>query len=559
MLLIFFLSMYADSDISGPDVKKIVKKISPSIVKVVAQDGRRYIASGIAINKDLVVSNAKVAEHPFRRIILITQNGKSYNAAIVGKDSKSSIILLRTDKKDLNPVKSGKLPETGDWVGLAGIFYRNFPYIKSGIVSSVNKNEMILDAEVMPGTTGGAVVNKKGEFIGMIRGMIGFRSFPQYIFKDDSSELKVIPTEKSKHAQCFAIPADRVDRVAKELNKFGYVRRGWLGVRIAMDNGNFIRIDNVDKGSPAEKFGLKSGDIIRKIDGLKIKSARKLGTLISSKIPGKKLRFIVNRNGKDLKLDVKLGDLRERKSIDRVRNFFSFTNEMPIVPELIRSLPKMKNYVFNIMGPVTLGFDLVSLTPELAKEFGIRENGGLLISKIRKKKISDSGIRVGDIVVKAGRKLVRSADDLRSAIFSLKKGEKITLKYYRKGKLISSKVEPEIIKGDHKVYQNFNNRVNEIKFWAEQVEKRRLKRKIEKLQALKVRSLEEAKARELNLSLKKAKEREFQLREKIELERESKMLRKEYLKKVRKEIDKLRAEMIRVERELKKEKEKNKN
>jgi hypothetical protein len=210
------------------------------------------------------------------------------------------------------------------------------------------------------------------------------------------------------------------------------------------------------------------------------------------------------------------------------------------------------------MGPVTLGFDLVPLTPELANEFGIKENGGLLISKIRKKKISESGIRVGDIVVKAGRKFVRSADDLRSVIFSLKKGEKITLKYYRKGKLISSKVEPEIIRGDNYIYRNFNNRMNEIKFWAEQAEKRRLKRKIERLQELKSRSLREIKARELKISLKEAKARELQMREKIELERESKMLRKEYLEKVRKEIDKLKAEMIKVERELRKEKAKKK-
>ncbi|MCK4889331.1 MAG: trypsin-like peptidase domain-containing protein, partial [Candidatus Aminicenantes bacterium] len=194
MILIFlFISLNsAETEYrSDSDIKKALKRISPSVVKVVTQNHRRYIATGVAIESDLVLSNIMVLGHPFDRIYIETAKGKTHDVTIVGKDKNSSLILLKTKRKVLRPVKRGKLPETGEWVGLVGVFYKQFPFLNQGIISGSSSNDLILSATVAPGSTGGAVVNRKGEFVGIIRGVFGYKFFPQYTFKDNHSELKI--------------------------------------------------------------------------------------------------------------------------------------------------------------------------------------------------------------------------------------------------------------------------------------------------------------------------------------------------------------------------------
>lgn len=546
ILLIFIMGLYGETAGSEKEVKSIVKAISPSVVKVIAQDGRRYIASGIVIGRDLVISNAKVADHPFRKILIFTHNGKTYDAKVVGKDRKTSIILLKTAGKYFLPVKSGSVPEVGDWVGLVGVFYRDFPFIKSGIVSSVNENEMILNASVMPGTTGGAVVNRRGEFVGMIRGMLGFQNFPQYIFKDNSGELKIIPTKNPRPDQCYVLPVNRVRKVVRELKSFGYVRRGWLGVNISNDIGSNVRVANVEKNSPAEKWGLKKNDIIVKIDGVGIKRPIILANMISNKIPGEKVNFIVKRRGKSIPLPVTLGDFRDRKIAEKSGSFFSFGNRVPVAPELVESLPTLKNYVYRITGHVSLGADLVPLTPELAKEFGIVEKGGLLVSKIKNRNLLDSGLKVGDILIRAGEKMIKSPEDLKNVLYSDKNNNLIKIEYYRKGKLRTVRIKPEVMSEKDSIFKDFKKKLIEMRFWMEQSEKRNLKLKLEKLKAL-----------EKN-RLRQVYEKEKITKEHMEIEKEKEMLRKEYLQRIKGELKRLNLEKKRMEKELKKKKEKKK-
>ncbi len=546
MFLIFIMNLYSETNAESRNVKKVVKEISPSIVKVIALDGRKYIASGIVIEKNLIVSNAKVAAHPFKKIIIKTHKGESYNADIVGSDNRTSIILLRIKGEKLKPARTGKKPDAGDWAGLVGVFYRTFPYIKDGIVSSSDDNRLILNSTVMPGTTGGAVVNRRGELVGMIRGMLGFQYFPQYIFKDNSSELKIIPENKMKGSQCLALPIKKVRQVVSELKNHGYVRRGWLGVNISGGYNGIVRIDRVERKSAAEKGGLKRGDIIVEMDGKSIRSASEIASLISGKFPGEKVKLKLQRGKNRINLSVKLGDFRKRKVTSDPGSFFTMKSSLPVIPELLESLPVFKRYVYRVTGPVTLGLNTVALTPELADEFEVPGNGGLLISKIMESRIGKAGLKVGDILVRAGGKRLASTDELKKVVISSKPDTVLDLEFYRKGKKKNIRISPDSLAGSKNPIGNFRKKMAEMKYWMELNEKMKIKRQLENLKLLEARKLREV------------LEKKNIQREKSEIEREKEMLRKEYLKRIKEELEKLRLEKIKIEKKLKEKKSKKK-
>ncbi len=538
MILIFlFVTLNgAESDLkSNNDVKKALKRISPSVVKVITQNHRRYIATGVAIESDLVLSNIMVLGHPFDRIYIETVKGKIHDVSIVGKDKNSSLILLKTKGKVLKPVKRGKPPETGEWVGLVGVFYKQFPFLNQGIVSGASGDDLILNATVAPGSTGGAVVNRKGEFIGIIRGVFGYKLFPQYTFKDSHSELKIASSVRGGNDLCYAIPSQKVFRIAKDLEDFGHVKRGWLGVNIISDKRGFVIVDNVVKSSPAEKGGIRRGDKIIDVSGKKIKTPSHLSESITMLRPGNKIVVSLDRKGKQLKVNVKLAELKIReKTLLRIKEN-KFSGRISKVPELIESMPRIQNYTFEFSGALGLGIDVIPLTRELAKEFKVKSGNGLLVSKINLHKKSDHiKFKVGDILVNSnGVKLVR-VSDLAKSLSHVRPEDKIKVKLIRKGKMIESEVTPSTLTYKTRLLDDFKMKLSDAKFW------------MEKQQQLKMKE-------ELEL------QREMKLKEEALLKREDKTRhraldkkRQERLEKYKLEIERLIKEKKAIEEELKK-------
>lgn len=544
IILILFIRLNSTEKIVKfeREIKGALKEISPSLVKVVTENHRKYIATGIAVERDLIVSNIKVIGHPYTKIYVVTVKGEKYGVKVVGKDKVSSLILLKSDKNVFRPVKKGKKGEIGDWIGLVGAFYKEFPFLNQGIISSQTDTKLILNGTVVPGSTGGAVVNKKGEFLGVIRGAFGFRIFPQYIFKDNSTELKIMPPVKKQENLCIAVPAGRVFRVVKDLKKFGYVKRGWLGVNISGSKEGFVKVDYVTKNSPADSGGIQKGDYILKVAGKSIKHSQGLADKIQEMSPGDKVIVNVRRKGKGKNIKVVLGEFKfDAKKLKKLKEY-EIQKRLPIIPEKIERIPSIRNYTFNFSRSKTLGVDVISLTPELALEFGVKEKNGLLISKTSIGPLTGKNkLKVGDILVKAKGKLLRKPSDLKQVLNSLKEKEILNVDFYRKGKLLTANIAPKASKSDFYFLDKFKNKFFDLRHLLEEQEVRRLKEELKKLEMYKSKDLEEKKLIEL---------------ENKRVQKELELLKKEQLRKYKIEMKKLLIEKKKLEQEIKKMKEK---
>jgi len=475
LIIIVFIMFIMTFTIKGQEnisqfeaqVKGVLDQVSPSLVKVISQGHKKYIATGIAIERDFVITNIMVIRNPNQGVYINTTTGEKYPVVVAGMDRNSAIALLKLDKKVLTPIKRAESYEVGDWVALVGAFYKRFPSIYQGLLSSYSDDGVILNAPVAPGASGGAVVNKKGELIGIIRGRIGFSMGPDYIFKDHSAELLLTSPRSQNQDLCFAIPVSRVDRVYKDLKKYGRTKRGWLGVGLFFSGGK-VMVDQVTKGSPAEKSGLRLGDIFVSINDKSIREPADVSEIIKELRPQQKVKLQVKREGKTQRLTAVIGDAEERQHLVSSRPQRFPTRSMQetqhfTIPERVETLPKKKNYVLSMSGAGTLGVDVMNLTPELARQFHVKEGYGLMISKIyRDSTAGKAGIKVADILVEVDGRPLKDPSVLRDLLSQAKEKQQVKVKFYREGKIKEISAVPEISRGYNLFFDQFKNKMQEL-------------------------------------------------------------------------------------------------
>lgn len=456
IVFILFSTVKAEDSINSleKEVKGVLEKISPSIVKVVSRNHRTYYATGIVLDKSHIITNTIITKYPYKSIYIKSVSGEKYPAEIVGKDHKSSILILKIGKNNLTPIKQAGSYEVGDWIALVGAFYNKFPAINQGILSSASEDEVILNAPVVPGISGGAVVNKKGELIGVIRGRFGFVLEPDYTFKDHSGEILVrSPRSRSKEL-CVAVPMKKVTRLAGDLIKYGKVRSGWLGVSIDFIN-NEVRVSKVVAGSPAEKGGLRVGDIFLSIDEITIETPEDVVKVVRSLRPEQKSKIKIKRDKQEKILAATIGEAKAKDyrvslfSAPGYQYSYSIPGQRITIPEKWESIPKLENFMFNISGSRAIGIDALPLTSELAKEFSVREGFGLLIAKVYEKSAAEkAGLRVADILVEINNQKVKRATDLRTVLTGLdEESNRVRVKLYRDGKIKEFELVPKKMAG----------------------------------------------------------------------------------------------------------------
>jgi serine protease Do len=255
--------------------------------------------SGVIISEDgYIVTNNHVIKDASELEVTLNNN-KVYKAKLIGTDSKMDIALLKIDA-------DGKLPystfadsdqvKVGEWVLAVGNPYNLTSTVTAGIVSAKARNLdtkgiqsfIQTDAAVNPGNSGGALVNTRGELIG-INTMISS------------------PTG-SYAGYSFAVPSNITRKIIEDIMEFGNVQRGILGVEGGELTGNYSKelgikdtegfyINKVNKNSGAEKAGLKKGDIIKKLDNQKISSYAELSGFINTKRPNDKVNVTYERDG----------------------------------------------------------------------------------------------------------------------------------------------------------------------------------------------------------------------------------------------------------------------
>lgn len=264
--------------------------------------------SGVIITEDgYIVTNNHVIQNATELEVTLNNN-KTYKARLVGTDSKMDIALLKVDADEKLPFatfgNSDNL-KVGEWVLAVGNPYNLTSTVTAGIVSAKARNLsndglqsfIQTDAAVNPGNSGGALVNTRGELIGintMISSMTG--SYVGY---------------------SFAVPSNITRKIIEDIMEFGNVQRGALGIQgselnsaaskeLGLTETQGLYVKSVNKDSGAEKAGIKSGDIITKIDSRPINGFADMNGAIVTKRPNDIVKVEINRKGKTLTVPVKL-------------------------------------------------------------------------------------------------------------------------------------------------------------------------------------------------------------------------------------------------------------
>ncbi len=365
----------------------------------------RGAGSGVIISKDgYIVTNNHVIDGA--TIIDVTLNNKkTYSAKLVGTDPSTDIALLKVDAKDLHYITFGNSDDVkvGEWVLAVGNPFNLTSTVTAGIVSAKARNLGIIgtdrygrrteklsiesfiqtDAAINPGNSGGALVNTNGELIGI--------------------NTAIASQTGSYAGYGFAVPSSIVQKVVTDLREHGVVQRALLGVSIGditneiakeknLKTLNGALVDDVVEGGAAEKAGVKKGDVINEINGVKVSSTAELQEQVSRYRPGDKITIGVVRDNKQLKLTANLKNAEG--TTDVVRNT-EFTTD--------------------------LGVKLKPINSTVKEALGI-ENG-LEVSSVGPGKFNDAGITQGYIILKINNKTMASTKDFENVYESVSKSK----------------------------------------------------------------------------------------------------------------------------------------
>ena len=276
----------------------------------------RALGSGVIIDakKGLVVTNFHVIDNA-EDIKVTTSDGRQFEAKKLGADQHTDLALLELkDFSNLTEISMANSDElqVGDFAIAIGNPFGLGQTVTSGIISALGRtglnienveNFIQTDAAINSGNSGGALLNIKGELIGINTAILG----------PNGGNIGI----------GFAIPSNMVKNVTEQIHKYGEVKRGFLGITGSELNADLAQsfgysknsgafVNEVMKGSAAEKAGIKSGDIITSVNGKEIKSFGQLRAQVATQRAGSEVELGVFRDGRDMNITVKLGEDSEQ-------------------------------------------------------------------------------------------------------------------------------------------------------------------------------------------------------------------------------------------------------
>ncbi len=372
------------------------------------------LGSGFVLTGDglVVTNNHVIAEAD--EITVNFNDGSKLVAELVGRDSKTDLAVLRV-KPDtpLTSVNFGNSDDlrVGDWVMAIGNPFGLGGSVTLGIVSARNRDinsgpydDFIqTDAAINRGNSGGPLFNMNGQVVGINTAIIS-------------------PTGGSIGIG-FAIPTEIARNVIDQLIKYGETRRGWLGVRIqhvtediaeslAMGEPRGALVGGLMSGSPAERAGIQSGDVILSFDGKTVPEMRDLPRMVADTPIGKAVEVVVLRKGEEVKVEVVLGRLEEAEEQEVASS--QGTPDTPTEPTTA----------------ALLGLTISEMTPELRKKFSIKDSvDGVVITEVEANSdAAQKRIRAGDVIVGVALEDVSSPEDVAAKVKTLKKnGRRLAL------------------------------------------------------------------------------------------------------------------------------------
>ena len=339
--------------------------------------------NGLLSDKTYIMTNSHVVEGA-DNISVKFKDGREYNAKVTGSDPQSDVAVIEIETDEIPALGMGNSSEleVGEWVVAIGNPFGLSYTLTVGVVSAkgrtsigINDYEDFIqtDAAINPGNSGGPLVNLEGEVVGINTA----------IFSRSGGHMGI----------GFAIPIDLAKTIANQLIEKGEVTRGHLGIMIQpltadlaesfdVEPGKGILVAQVSKNSPAEKAGLRQGDIIVAYRGKPVVDVGRFRNRISLTPPGSTERLTVMRNGKLKELMITIGKINEETQVARVPS---------------QSTDK-------------IGLTVQTLTPQLAQQFDAEPGEGVVVTAVQPDSIaSAAGIEVGSIILQVNRKPIKSA------------------------------------------------------------------------------------------------------------------------------------------------------
>ncbi len=360
---------------------------------------QQSLGSGIIIDKaGYIITNNHVVDNA-EDIKVKLADGREFKAKVIGRDAKTDLALIKItsifEKLPVLILGNSDNIRVGDWVLAVGNPFGLEQTVTQGIISATGRvigsgpydDFLQTDAPINPGNSGGPLVNMKGEVIGI--------------------NTAIIPNGQGLG---FAIPSNMAKTITDQLRKKGKIVRGWLGVVIqtvtpeiaesfGMKEAQGALVNEVTSGGPADKGGIKQGDIIISFNGKKVKTANDLPFMVAETPVGKTVSVTVVRGGKEMNLQVRIEELTAQR--------IAAESQSPAQ---------------------TFGMKLENITPQLQQQLGINDKTGVVVADVEAGSIADqAGIKPGDVIKETNHRPVKDLRDFRSAMVKSGAGQPLLL------------------------------------------------------------------------------------------------------------------------------------
>ncbi|MBX9859292.1 MAG: Do family serine endopeptidase [Sphingomonas sp.] len=395
------------------------------------------LGSGFLVSPDgYVVTNNHVVAPGARgatvdSITVILTDRKEYKAKLIGRDPASDLALLKIDATNLPFVKFGDSTKArvGDWIIAIGNPFGIGSTVTAGIISALHRSTgaggaydrfIQTDAAINQGNSGGPMFDLSGNVIGI----------NSQIFSQSGGNIGI----------GFAIPAEEAKPIIETLMKGAAVQRGYLGVGIqplseddgaalGLPKGRGEIINRVEAGGPADKAGIKTGDLVLRVNGQEVTVDQTLSYLVANVKPGGAIKLDINRDGKNMTLNAVAGT---RPSEDALAASVNGGGDENAVPE---SGGKGQN---DAMMSSTLGLSVTELNADIrrALQLDATATGVVIVSADPSSDAAQKGLQRGDLIVSVNRTPVANTADMARVISQAKAaGREAVLLYIQRARL----------------------------------------------------------------------------------------------------------------------------